>query len=224
MAREWCSNTASSASARRRENRSAASPPSCRTTGWASVTGIGSSRSPDVGKYPRYTGVPLTLTNCPQRPASASARNVDASVHRQHDVEVPRTERVVDGLAEVRIAVDVLDVGEIRRFVRSPMEDGDVVVTRHEPVDDMGAGRPRPPDHQDSHARRRYQYAARATRARERSPGPSAVRCWIASGQGANVVVGGRVVVGAPSSSFGTKSTSTFFTRTFVLSVGPAYL
>ena len=50
-------------------------------------------------------------------------------------------------------------------------------------------------------------------------PGPEC-SAWIASGQGANVVVGGRVVVGAPSSSFGTNSTSTFFTKTFVLSVG----
>ncbi len=45
-------------------------------------------------------------------------------------------------------------------------------------------------------------------------------------GHCATVVVVGTavVVVGAPSSSFGTKSTSTFLTSTFFLSVGPEYL
>ena len=120
--------------------------------------------------------------------------------------------------------MDVLDVGKVRRLVGSPMEDGDVVATRDEPVHDMGAGRPRPSDHQDSHARSTVPVRLARDSGPGIVPGPSAVRCRIASGQGANVVVGGSVVVGAPSSSFGTKSTSTFFTRTFVLSVGPAYL
>ena len=49
--------------------------------------------------------------------------------------------------------MDVLDVGEGRRLVRPPVEDGDVVAPHEKPVHDVGAGGPRPSDHQDSHAR-----------------------------------------------------------------------
>ncbi len=174
-------------------------------------------------EVPAAHGWPAHADELPTPAGERGGEERDASVHRQHDVEVPRNERMLDGLAEVRIDMDVLDLGEVGRLVRSPVEDRDVVAPHEQPVHDMGAGRPRPSDHQDSHARSTV--PARRTRdsGPGKRPGPER-RTWIVSGHGANVVVGGSVVVGAPSSSFGTKSTAAFFTRTFVLSVGPAYL
>ena len=59
------------------------------------------------------------------------------SVHSHDHVERSVLDRLVDGLPEVGVAVQVFDRRKLRRFMDAPVEDRDIVAPGEQPVNDV---------------------------------------------------------------------------------------
>lgn len=63
-----------------------------------------------------------------------------------HDIEAARADGVDEELADVRVGVDVLDVGQLGDLVHAAMQDGDFEFAIAETGDDVRSGRAGAPD------------------------------------------------------------------------------